>query len=78
MQKREKWSSQFSFILAGVGATIGLAVVTCIVAFTIMLGVAKGIEKCNAIAMPLFLRASSSSKRLTVSLSTAKRFIMPL
>ena len=54
MQKREKWSSQFSFILAGVGATIGLAVVTCIVAFTIMLGVAKGIEKCNAIAMPLF------------------------
>ncbi len=33
---------------------VGLAVVTCIVALTIMLGVKKGIEKCNMIAMPLF------------------------
>ena len=33
---------------------IGLAIVTCIVMLTIMLGVKKGIEKCNAIAMPLF------------------------
>ena len=33
---------------------IGLAVVTSIIALTIMLGIKKGIEKCNAIAMPLF------------------------
>jgi neurotransmitter:Na+ symporter, NSS family len=47
-------SSYFQSFAGSSQTLVGLIVVTCVVALTILFGVKKGIEKCNTIAMPLF------------------------